>query len=259
MLLVLDVGNTNTTLGLYEGAELKHSWRLTSERQRTVDEYGIMCLTLLQLAGVDPRLIGDIVISSVVPPLDFTLNKMAEVYFKIKPLFINSGNAGMPVLYDDPQEVGPDRIVNAVAAFAKYGGPCIVVDFGTATTFDVISSAGEYLGGIICPGIQISADALFQRAARLRRIEIRQPSRVIGTNTTSSVQSGLYYGNVGQVDGVIEQIIGELGEQPRIIATGGLAPLIGKGSRHIEAVEKDLTLEGMRLIYEQQGGKQKQG
>ncbi len=259
MLLVLDVGNTNTTLGLYEGEELKNSWRLTSERQRTVDEYGIMCLTLLQLAGLRPGSVTDIVISSVVPPLDFTLNKMAEVYFGIKPLFIDSTNAGMPVLYEDPQEVGPDRIVNAVAAFSKYGGPCIVVDFGTATTFDVISSAGEYLGGIICPGIQISADALFQRAARLRRIEIRQPERIIGTNTTASVQSGLYYGNIGQVDGVIEQIIRELGEQPRVIATGGLAPLIGKGSRHIEAVEPDLTLEGMRLIHMRQGGKPSSG
>ncbi|HVF88576.1 MAG TPA: type III pantothenate kinase [Blastocatellia bacterium] len=259
MLLVLDVGNTNTTLGLFDGAELKHSWRLTSERQRTVDEYGIMCLTLLQLAGLRPGLITEIVISSVVPPLDFTLNKMAEVYFEIKPLFIDAANSGMPVLYDDPQEVGPDRIVNAVAAFARYGGPCVIVDFGTATTFDVISGAGEYLGGIICPGIQISADALFQRAARLRRIEIRQPSRVIGTNTTASVQSGLYYGNVGQVDGVIEQIIGELGERPRVIATGGLAPLISKGSRHIEAVENDLTLEGMRLIYERQAGGQSKG
>ena len=254
MLLVLDVGNTNTTLGLYEGEELKNSWRLTSERQRTVDEYGIMCLTLLQLAGLRPGSVTDIVISSVVPPLDFTLNKMAEVYFGIKPLFIDSTNAGMPVLYEDPQEVGPDRIVNAVAAFSKYGGPCIVVDFGTATTFDVISSAGEYLGGIICPGIQISADALFQRAARLRRIEIRQPERIIGTNTTASVQSGLYYGNIGQVDGVIEQVIRELGEQPRVIATGGLAPLIGKGSRHIEAVEPDLTLEGMRLIHTRRAG-----
>jgi type III pantothenate kinase len=259
MLLVLDVGNTNTTLGLFDGAELKHSWRLTSERQRTVDEYGIMCLTLLQLAGLQAGLITEIVISSVVPPLDFTLNKMAEVYFAIKPLFIHAANSGMPVLYDDPQEVGPDRIVNAVAAFTRYGGPCVIVDFGTATTFDVISRAGEYMGGIICPGIQISADALFQRAARLRRIEIRQPSRVIGTNTTASVQSGLYYGNVGQVDGVIEQIIRELGEMPRVIATGGLAPLISKGSRHIEAVENDLTLEGMRLIYERQGRGESKG
>lgn len=259
MLLVLDVGNTNTTLGLYEGAELKHSWRLTSERQRTVDEYGIMCLTLLRLAGLGSGSVTEVVISSVVPPLDFTLNKMSEVYFGIKPLFIDSTNAGMPVLYDDPQEVGPDRIVNAVAAFDKYGGPCVVVDFGTATTFDVISSGGEYLGGIICPGIQISADALFQRAARLRRIDIRQPDRVIGTNTTGSVQSGLYYGNVGQVDGVIEQVIRELGERPRVIATGGLAPLIGKGSRYIEAVEADLTLEGMRLIYERQAGGRSEG
>jgi type III pantothenate kinase len=250
MLLVLDVGNSNTTLGVYDGPELRHSWRLTSERQRTVDEYGIMCRTLLLLAGLESKAVTDIAVSSVVPPLDFTLYKMAEVYFGIKPLFVNSTNAGMPVLYDDPGEVGADRIVNAVAAFAKYGGPCVAVDFGTATTFDAISKAGEYLGGIIYPGIQISADALFQRAARLRNTEIRRPDRVIGTNPAASIQSGLYYGNISLVDGVLEKMIEELGERPRIIATGGLAPLISRGSRLIEAVDGDLTLEGLRIIHE---------
>ena len=250
MLLVLDVGNTNTTLGLYDGSKLTHSWRLTTERQRTVDEYGIMCRTLLDLAGLEASAVTDIAVSSVVPPLDFTLHKMIEVYFAIKPLFIDTTNAGMPVLYDDPREVGADRIVNAVAAFTKYGGPSIGVDFGTATTFDAISEKGEYLGGIICPGIQISAEALFQRAARLHRVDIRRPERVIGTNPTASMQSGLYYGNVALVDGVLEKMIEELGPSTRVLATGGLAPLISRGSRLIEFVDADLTLEGMRIIYE---------
>ena len=249
MLLVLDVGNTNTTLGVYEGTTLTHSWRLTSERQRTVDEYGIMCRTLLQLAGLDSSGINSIAISSVVPPLDFTLNKMAQVYFHIEPLFVNAANAGIPVLYDDPGEVGADRIVNAVAALARYGSPCIVVDFGTATTFDAISAAGEYLGGIIYPGIQISADALFQRAARLRNTEIRRPERLIGTNPTGSIQSGLYYGNIALVDGVLKRMVDELGANTRIVATGGLAPLISRGSQLIETVDADITLEGLRIIH----------
>jgi type III pantothenate kinase len=250
MLLVLDVGNTNTTLGVYDGPKLTHSWRLTSERQRTVDEYGIMCRTLLELAGLDSSAIDAIAISSVVPPLDFTLHKMAQMYFHVEPLFVNAGNAGIPVMYDDPGEVGADRIVNAVAALSKYGAPCIVVDFGTATTFDAISRAGEYLGGIICPGIQISADALFQRAARLRNTEIRRPDKLIGTNPTASIQSGLYYGNIGLVDGLLERMIEELGKDTRVVATGGLAPLISRGSRLIESVDADITLEGLRLIYE---------
>lgn len=250
MLLVLDVGNTNTTLGVYDGSRLTHSWRLNSERQRTVDEYGIMCRTLLQLAGLESSAIKNIAVSSVVPPLDFTLYKMAEVYFQIKPLFVSAANAGIPVLYDDPAEVGADRIVNAVAALARYGGPCIVVDFGTGTTFDAISKSGEYLGGIICPGIQISADALFQRAARLRNTEIRRPSKLIGTNPAASIQSGLYYGNIALVDGVLERMIEELGAGTRVVATGGLAPLISRGSRLIEAVEADITLEGLRIIHE---------
>jgi len=250
MLLVLDVGNTNTTLGVYEGTTLTHSWRLTSERQRTVDEYGIMCRTLLQLAGLDSSAINGIAISSVVPPLDFTLYKMAEVYFHIQPLFVNAANAGIPVLYDDPREVGADRIVNAVAALSRYGGPCIVVDFGTATTFDAISRTGEYLGGIIYPGIQISADALFQRAARLRNTEIRRPERLIGTNPAASIQSGLYYGNIALVDGVLAKMVEELGPGTRVVATGGLAPLISRGSALIERVDADITLEGLRIIYD---------
>jgi type III pantothenate kinase len=249
MLLVLDVGNSNTTLGIYDGPLLTHSWRLTSERHRTVDEYGIMCRTLIQMVSIESAAITDIAISSVVPPLDFTLNKMAEVYFNIKPLFVGADNAGIPILYDDPQEVGADRIVNAVAALSRYGGPCIVVDFGTATTFDAITRAGEYMGGVICPGIQISADALFQRAARLRRVEIRRPDRVIGGNPTASVQSGLYYGNVALVDGVLARMIDELGNDTRVIATGGLAPLISKGTRLIQTVDADLTLDGLRLVY----------
>jgi type III pantothenate kinase len=249
MLLVLDVGNSNTTLGIYDGPQLTHSWRLTSERHRTVDEYGIMCRTLIQMCNIDSSAITDIAISSVVPSLDFTLNKMAEVYFKVKPLFVGAGNSGMPVLYDDPEEVGADRIVNAIAAISKYGAPCIVVDFGTATTFDAISREGEYLGGVIFPGIQISADALYQRAARLRRVDIRRPDRVIGRNPTASIQSGLYYGNVALVDGVLEKMIGELGGEARVIATGGLAPLISKGCALVEAVDADLTLDGLRLVY----------
>ncbi|MGA9771902.1 MAG: type III pantothenate kinase [Blastocatellia bacterium] len=250
MLLVLDVGNSNTTLGVYEGLDLKHSWRLTSERHRTVDEYGIMCRSLLHLAGLESDAITDIAVCSVVPMLDFTLYKMAEVYFGLKPLFITSDNAGMAVLYDDPREVGADRVVNAVAAFEKYGGPCIVVDFGTATTFDAISKAGQYMGGIIYPGIQISADALFQRAARLRNTDIRRPEKLIGTTPAMSVQSGLYYGNIALVDGVLERLIYELGEGTRVIATGGLAPLISRGSRLIEAIEPNITLEGIRMVYE---------
>ncbi|HMG37190.1 MAG TPA: type III pantothenate kinase [Blastocatellia bacterium] len=254
MLLVLDVGNTNTTLGLYEGESLKHSWRLTSERHRTVDEYGIMCRTLLQLAQVDPSLITGLAISSVVPPLDFVLHKMAVVYFQTEPLFVTSKNCGMPVLYDDPSEVGADRVVNAVAAFERYGGPCIIVDFGTATTFDAISKQGEYLGGVIYPGIQISADALFQRAARLRNTDIRRPEKVIGTNPTASIQSGLYHGNIALVDGVLERMIQELGGGTRVVATGGLAPLISRGSKLIEEVAPDLTLEGLKIVFHRNRG-----
>jgi type III pantothenate kinase len=254
MLIVIDVGNTNTTIGVYEGQDLRHSWRLTSDRHRTMDEYGILCRTLLDMAGVARTEVTAMAISSVVPPLDFTLHKMAEIYFSIKPLFVTHENCGMPILYDDPSEVGPDRLVNAVAAFKKYGGPCITVDFGTATTFDAVSEAGEYMGGIIYPGIQISAEALFQRAARLRRVDMRRPDRLIGTNPTGSMQSGLYYGNVALVDGVLEKMIDEMGPATRVIATGGLASLISRGALRIQTIDADLTLEGLRIVFERVSG-----
>ena len=250
MLIVLDVGNTNTTIGVYDGARLLHSWRLTSDRHRTMDEYGILCRTLLNLAEIAPGQITAMAVSSVVPPLDFTLKKMAETYFAIKPLFVTHENCGMPILYDDPSEVGPDRIVNAVAAFSKYGGPCITVDFGTATTFDAVSEAGAYMGGIIYPGIQISAEALFERAARLRRVDLRRPEKLIGTNPAGSMQSGLYYGNVALVQGVLERMIVEMGPDTRVIATGGLASLIGRGVPLIQTIDSDLTLEGLRTVFE---------
>jgi len=192
-----------------------------------------------------------IVISSVVPPLDSTLREVCERYFQIKPLFIEPGvKTGMPVHYDNPAEVGADRIVNSVAAFEKFGGPCIVVDFGTATTFDVVSPKGEYLGGIITPGIGISADALFKRTARLPRVDIRKPPRVIATNTVNSLQSGLYYGYIGLIDGILERLIDELGKEVKVVATGGLASLMGSGSKYIREVDDLLTLEGLRIIYD---------
>lgn len=251
MLFVIDVGNTNTVLGVYDKDELVARWRLTTERQRTVDEYGILCRNLFTLAKLDPDKIDALAISSVVPPLNFTLYKMATTYFNIEPLFVEPAkNAGIKIHYDTPDAVGADRVVNAVAAFHKYGGPCIVVDFGTATTFDAISSEGDYLGGVISPGVNISSEALFLHAARLPRVQIRHPERVVGTSTIVSIQSGLYFGYIGLVDGILTRMIAELGPQKTIIATGGLAPLIGKGSALIETIDDNLLLEGLKLIYE---------
>ncbi|HZN10517.1 MAG TPA: type III pantothenate kinase [Blastocatellia bacterium] len=251
MLLVIDIGNTNTVLGVYEGEHLVAHWRLTTERSRTVDEYGIQFRNLFMLASLDLARIGAVAISSVVPPLNYTLEKVSEVYLKLKPLFVDhASDTGMIIHYSPAADVGADRIVNSVAAIARYGAPCIVVDFGTATTFDAISAEREYLGGVITPGIVISAEALFQRAARLYRVEIRRPDRVIGQTTSASMQSGLYYGYVGLVDGILKRMSAELGGGPRVVATGGLAKLIGRGSEYIEEIDENLTLEGLRLIYE---------
>jgi len=257
LLLVLDVGNTNTVLGVFstpqndETRQLVAHWRVATIKTETVDEYGVLFRNLFAMDTIDPAVIAGIVISSVVPPLDSTLRQVCERYFRRKPLFIEPGvKTGMPVHYDNPAEVGADRIVNGVAAFEKYGGPCIVVDFGTATTFDCVSVKGEYLGGVICPGIGISADALFERTARLQRVDIRKPARIIGTNTVGSLQSGLYYGYLSLVDGILELLLDELGRDTKVIATGGLGTLFGSGSKYIKTVDDLLTLEGLRIIWE---------
>ncbi len=265
MLLVLDVGNTNTVLGVYAtdeqgvagASDLLAHWRVTSTRTQTVDEYGVLFRNLFAMRNIDPAGIRGIVISSVVPPMDTTLREVCERYFNVKPLFIEPGvKTGMPVHYDNPAEVGADRIVNGVAAFEKYGGPCVVVDFGTATTFDAVSAKGEYLGGVIAPGIGISAEALFMRTARLPRVDIRKTNKIIGTNTVNSVQSGLYYGYLGLVDGILERLLQELGDA-KVVATGGLARLIGTGSKYIKTVDDLLTLDGLRIIWDRNAGQRK--
>lgn len=251
MLLVIDIGNTNTSLGVFDGETLVAHWRLTTARSRTVDEWGVHARNLFSLAGLDVKSIDAIAIASVVPPLNFTLKQMAEVYFHLTPLFIDHlVDTGVPILYEPPSDVGADRIVDAVAATHKYGAPCIVVDFGTATTFDAINKNGEYLGGVITPGITISSDALFERAAKLPRVEIKRPAKVIGSATIEAMQSGFYHGYVGLVDGILKKMVEELGGTPKVIATGGLAPLIAKGSSFIDLVDETLTLEGLRLVYQ---------
>lgn len=255
MLLALDVGNTNTKLGLYrfDGAasELAAHWRLSTQRAQTVDEYGTLFINLFTMRGLNPADVEHIIISSVVPPIDATLRQMCETYFEIDPMFVEHHmNTGMPLLVDHPTELGADRLAYSVAAFERYGGPCIVVEFGTATKFESISARGEYLGGVIAPGLNLSAEALFARAAKLSRVDIKRPAKVIGTNTVAHVQSGLYYGYIGLVDGILDKMIAELGATPRIVASGILAHLIAPDSRYIHEIDDMLTLEGLRILFE---------
>lgn len=250
MLLALDAGNTNVTIGVYEADRLVAHWRLRTVHDQTADEWGVLLRNLFALNSMDLSRIDGIIIASVVPPIDARLAEMSSRYFHFDPFFVSSAtDTGLRVMYDNPRDVGADRIVNGVAALKKYGGPCVVVDLGTAITFDAISRNAEYLGGIICAGIGISIDALFSRTARLPLVSFREPDNLIGTNTVGSMQSGLYYGAVGMIDGILERLIGELGPETKCVATGGQADMIVRGSRYLKVTDANLTLDGLQIIW----------
>lgn len=251
IVVVIDIGNTNTVIGCYRGAELACHFRLSTVAERTADEYAALVLPLLARHGIEPGAAEGVIISSVVPPLRATFEGFSRSTFGRTPLFVEPGiRTGLPIRYDNPAEVGADRIVNAVAARRRYGTPVIVVDFGTATTFDVVSAAGEYVGGIIAPGITISAEALFAHASRLYRVDLRHPSELVGRNTSAAMQSGIYFGYVGLVDGILERLLEERQGVKAVVATGGLAELVAEGSRFIQAVDPLLTFAGLKIIYE---------
>lgn len=254
MILLIDVGNTNIVMGVYEGKKMVHGWRLGTKVGRTSDEYGLQVDSILRHYNISIKNIDDIVIGSVVPSLQHTLVSMCRKYFDMEPMIIGKGTkTGMPIKYDNPREVGADRIVNSVAVFEKYGGPSILVDIGTAITFDVISEKGEYLGGAIAPGVGISSEALFSRTSKLPKVELKLPEHVIGKTTVESIQSGIVYGFIGLVDNIIENILEELNltkDQVNILGTGGYAKLITERSKYIEDYDSNITLEGMRLVYE---------
>ncbi|WP_374015895.1 type III pantothenate kinase [Paenibacillus thiaminolyticus] len=252
MILVIDIGNTNIVLGVYEGDKLLHNWRLSTSRQSTTDEYGVMIYNLFTMTKLSVKDIEGVILSSVVPPIMHTMEMLCKKYLNKVPLIVGPGvKTGLNIRIENPREVGADRIVNAVAAIELYGGlkPLVVVDFGTATTFDVIDIKGNYIGGAIVPGIGISTEALYQRAAKLPRIELTKPKSVIGRNTVHSMQAGIIFGYAGQVDGIVDRITNELGAEPTVIATGGMAELIASESRTIDTTNPLLTLEGLRLIY----------
>jgi type III pantothenate kinase len=250
MLLVVDVGNTNTVLGLFDGEDLVHDWRIRTVVDHTVDEYGMLIYNLYKSSKIGSKKISHIIISCVVPPMLNILEPLCEKYFHLKPLIVGPGvKTGMPIYYDNPKEVGADRIVNAVAAYEKYKRDLIIVDFGTATTFDYVSGKGEYMGGCIAPGIMISSEALFERAAKLPRVELSKPRAIIAKDTVSSMQAGIMYGYAGLVDGIVGRMMAEVKGNPMVIATGGLAKIVAPETKTIEVVDDMLTLEGLRLIH----------
>lgn len=252
-LLVIDLGNTNVVLGVWRGEELVRSWRLTTARERTADEYGILARQLVGDA-LHAQLEGAIV-ASVVPPMNGEMTRMVQHYFGIDPIFVEPGvKTGIAIQVDNPQDVGADRIVNCAAAHHQFGGPTVIVDFGTATTFDVVTEDAKFVGGVIAPGLNISAEALFARAARLPRVDIRKPDHVIGTNTVVNMQSGIYYGYLGLVDGILARIKREVPDLKRVIATGGLAPLFEHESEHIDEIDTELTLKGLKIVYDRNRG-----